>query len=104
MVGEVCDAARDLAYLDHVADRFDLRRDITFGTRVEACSFDEATERWTRSSDGEERIAALWSWRPVACHQRTSRPSRAATISAVGHSTRVDGHTRESTSPVAAPR
>ena len=46
-----------LAYLDHVADRFDLRRDITFGTRVEACSFDEATERWTvRSSDGQERI------------------------------------------------
>ena len=29
--------------------------------------FDEATERWTvRSSDGEERIARLWSWRPVA--------------------------------------
>ena len=92
-----------LAYLDHVADRFDLRRDITFGTRVEACSFDEAAERWTvRSSDGQERIAALSSWQPVACHQRTSPPSRAATISVVGPSTRADGHTRESTSPVAA--
>src|SRR6202521_2254952 len=30
-----------LAYLDHVADRFDLRRDIQFGTRVEGAAFDE---------------------------------------------------------------
>ncbi len=42
-----------LAYLDHVADRFDLRRDIRFETRVLAADWDEATLRWTvRLDDG----------------------------------------------------
>jgi cyclohexanone monooxygenase len=31
-----------LAYLNHVADHFDLRRDVRFGTRVAAAHFDEA--------------------------------------------------------------
>ena len=31
-----------LRYLNHVADRFDLRRDIEFGTRVTSAVFDEA--------------------------------------------------------------
>ncbi len=47
-----------LAYLNHVADRFDLRPHITLETRVEACRFDEATDRWfVHTSDGEERSA-----------------------------------------------
>jgi cyclohexanone monooxygenase len=40
-----------LAYLDHVADRFDLRRDITFDTTIEAARFDEANGRWVVRSD-----------------------------------------------------
>jgi cation diffusion facilitator CzcD-associated flavoprotein CzcO len=36
-----------LRYLEHVADRFDLRRDIRFGTRVVAATFDDATTTWT---------------------------------------------------------
>src|SRR5689334_5870761 len=35
-----------LRYLEHVADRFDLRRDIQFETRVETATFDEAASRW----------------------------------------------------------
>jgi cyclohexanone monooxygenase len=35
-----------LRYLNHVADRFDLRRDILFDTRVEAASWDDSTRRW----------------------------------------------------------
>jgi cyclohexanone monooxygenase len=35
-----------LSYIEHVADRFDLRRDITFDTRVDAATFDEAEGRW----------------------------------------------------------
>src|SRR5436305_13587411 len=31
-----------LAYINHVADRFDLRRDIALGTRITAAVFDEA--------------------------------------------------------------
>src|SRR4051794_18483366 len=41
-----------LAYIQHVADRFDLRRDIRFATRVTAADFDEAAERWTVRTDG----------------------------------------------------
>ncbi len=35
-----------LRYLEHVADRFDLRRDIELSTRVLAAHFDDATARW----------------------------------------------------------
>ena len=35
-----------LAYANHVADRFDLRRDIRFSTRVTASTFDEQSARW----------------------------------------------------------
>jgi cyclohexanone monooxygenase len=36
-----------LRYLEHVADRFDLRRDIELATRVLSAHFDEPTARWT---------------------------------------------------------
>jgi cyclohexanone monooxygenase len=36
-----------LEYLEHVADRFDLRRDIQFETWVEDARFDEVAQRWT---------------------------------------------------------
>ena len=35
-----------LRYIQHVADRFDLRRDIQFNTRVRSARFDEAAGRW----------------------------------------------------------
>jgi cyclohexanone monooxygenase len=35
-----------LRYLEHVADRFDLRRDVQLGTRVETAIFDEAAARF----------------------------------------------------------
>ena len=40
-----------LQYLNYVADRFDLRRDIQFETRITAAVFDEASGRWTVSTD-----------------------------------------------------
>src|SRR6187431_571747 len=40
-----------LRYLEHVADRFDLRRDIRFSTRVTGARFDEGTDRWTVMTD-----------------------------------------------------
>lgn len=36
-----------LAYLEHFADRFDLRKDIRFDTWVTDARFDAATQRWT---------------------------------------------------------
>jgi cation diffusion facilitator CzcD-associated flavoprotein CzcO len=44
-----------LRYANHVADRFELRRDIRFNTRVEAAAFDEAAASWRiRTGDGAE--------------------------------------------------
>ena len=40
-----------LRYASHVADRFDLRRDIDFGTRVTHASFDETDARWLVRTD-----------------------------------------------------
>lgn len=47
-----------LAYLEHVADRFDLRRDIRFGALVETARYDEVTQHWTIETDGGERATA----------------------------------------------
>jgi len=47
-----------LRYINHVADRFDLRRDITLETRVTAATFDEATSRWTVRTDRGHEVSA----------------------------------------------
>ena len=44
-----------LAYLNHVADRFDLRRDITLNARVESAAWDEA-EGWITTTEGGHRV------------------------------------------------
>ncbi len=49
-----------LKYANHVADRFDLRRDIQFDTRVERAAFDESDQSlWSvddvRRQDGRRR-------------------------------------------------
>ncbi len=43
-----------LRYAQHVADRFDLRRHIRFGTRVTSARFDEATGTWELTTDAGE--------------------------------------------------
>ena len=40
-----------LAYANHVADRFDLRRDAKFDTRVTSAVFDDETNLWTLHTD-----------------------------------------------------
>ena len=47
-----------LAYIRHVADRFDLRRDIQFETRVTGAAWDEETARWTVTTDKGETLHA----------------------------------------------
>jgi cyclohexanone monooxygenase len=49
-----------LRYLNHVADRFDLRRDIAFNTRVVAAHYDEVANRWTISTDTGETVSAQY--------------------------------------------
>lgn len=40
-----------LSYANHVADRFDLRRDVQFNTRVTSAHWDDAAGRWTVTTD-----------------------------------------------------
>ena len=44
-----------LKYINHVADRFDLRRDVQLNTRIASAVFDGAANQWIlRTRDGEE--------------------------------------------------
>ncbi|MCW2717358.1 NAD(P)/FAD-dependent oxidoreductase [Pseudonocardia sp.] len=45
-----------LRYLNFVADKFDLKRDITFGTRVESAVFDEGSGTWEVTTDTGESV------------------------------------------------
>ena len=46
------------AYLNFVADRLDLRRDIQFGTKVVAMTFDEQAADWTLRTEAGENLRA----------------------------------------------
>ena len=50
-----------LVYARHIAERFDLRRDISFGVKVTAATFDEGSDRWTVEGDDGRR----WNARHV---------------------------------------
>ncbi|WP_336980005.1 NAD(P)/FAD-dependent oxidoreductase [Altererythrobacter fulvus] len=47
-----------LAYLEHVADRFDLKRDITFDTRVISARWNETQANWTVETDMGDTVTA----------------------------------------------
>jgi len=50
--------AEILRYINHVADRFDLRRDIRCNTRVISAVLDERTLRWTVTTDDDTTVSA----------------------------------------------
>jgi len=56
-----------LRYLDHVADRFDLRRDIQCGVRVTAAHYDEAAGRWQVSTDAGDALTARFCIMATGC-------------------------------------
>ena len=47
-------------YLNHVADRFDLRRSFRFSTKVTSASWDEPAARWKVETDRGDRYRASW--------------------------------------------
>jgi len=49
-----------LAYMNHVADRFDLRRDIQLDTRVESATFDEEQSRWKVLTNKGDHVSARY--------------------------------------------
>ena len=56
-----------LRYVNHVVDRFDLRRDIQLDTRVTAAHFDEATARWTIVTSRGDRVSARFCVMATGC-------------------------------------
>ena len=56
-----------LAYLNHVADRFDLRRDVQFNTRVTAASFRETDGLWQIETDQGDRVTARYLVTAIGC-------------------------------------
>jgi cyclohexanone monooxygenase len=47
-------------YISHVADRYDMRKEITFNARVTAATFDEGTNTWTVRTDTGEDVTCRW--------------------------------------------
>jgi cation diffusion facilitator CzcD-associated flavoprotein CzcO len=64
-----------LAYLDHVAAKFDLKRDITFGTSVTAAAFDEAAGTWTVTTDAGESFSARFLITGVGALSASNTPA-----------------------------
>lgn len=64
-----------LAYARHVADRYDLRRDITFGTRVVAMAFDDDHNEWTITTDSGDRVSATFVIAATGCLSKPLVPS-----------------------------
>ena len=70
--------AEILRYLNWVADKLGLRRDIAFDTRVVSAVFDEATLRWTIATDSGRMLSARF------CVMATGPLSAAMTPSFTG--------------------
>lgn len=56
-----------LQYANHVADRFDLRRDITFDTRVVAAAWDDRARWWRLDTDRGDRVSAQFVVMATGC-------------------------------------
>ena len=56
-----------LQYLQHVADRYDLRRDIRFSTGVKAAVWDDAASTWTITTSSGDSIRCRWYVMATGC-------------------------------------
>ena len=63
-----------MSYLNHVADRFDLRRDIQLNTRVTSARFLEDAERWDIETEQGDRVTARFLITAVGCISATNVP------------------------------
>jgi len=63
-----------LRYLDHVADRFDLRRDIQLSTRVTAARFDETSHTWRVDTDLGDPLTARFIVAATGCLSSANLP------------------------------
>src|SRR5579875_2702613 len=95
--------AEILAYLNFVADRLDLRRDIEFGTEVRSASFDSSSGLWRLTTGTGSRLSARFCILAVGCLSEPKPPKfPASNASPESGTTRHAGRARASTSPASA--
>lgn len=63
-----------LNYANHVADRFDLRRDIQFDTRVERAAFDAHAKCWSVTMSDGETVEAQFIVLATGCLSNARKP------------------------------
>src|SRR5271154_2927903 len=63
-----------LKYANHVADRFDLRRDIQFDTSVERCVFDEEANVWEIATSDGRTVTARFLVLATGCLSNARKP------------------------------
>jgi cation diffusion facilitator CzcD-associated flavoprotein CzcO len=63
-----------LRYLGHVADRFGLRPDISFGTTVSAASYNDVSGRWRVSTDSGQELTAQFLIMATGCLSAAKLP------------------------------
>jgi cyclohexanone monooxygenase len=64
-----------LRYANHVADRFDLRRDIRFDARVKSAIFDDADNRWLIETSDGARTRAAFCIMATGCLSAPNQPA-----------------------------
>jgi cation diffusion facilitator CzcD-associated flavoprotein CzcO/acetyl esterase/lipase len=64
-----------LAYLQHVADRYDLRRDVWFSTRVTAAVWDEAGRMWRLSTSAGDEVSCRYYVMASGCLSLPQTPN-----------------------------
>ena len=63
-----------LRYAEHVADRYDLRRDITFDTKVTSATYDEETATWRVLTDGGHDVTCRFVVMATGCLSSANTP------------------------------
>jgi cyclohexanone monooxygenase len=63
-----------LRYANHVADRFDLRRDIQLDTRVDRAAFDESANLWQVATSDGKTVAARYFVLATGCLSNARMP------------------------------
>jgi cyclohexanone monooxygenase len=63
-----------LAYANHIADRFGMRQDIVFDTRVTSARWDERAKLWHVATDRGDEVSAKFCIMAVGCLSAPNRP------------------------------
>jgi cation diffusion facilitator CzcD-associated flavoprotein CzcO len=64
-----------LRYINHVADKFELRKHIEFNTRVETAHFDEANHRWVITTDSGKKLSSKYLIAAIGCLSASNVPN-----------------------------